>query len=339
LGDDQLLAWTGTDLLDGGDGADWLYGQDGNDELIGGIGADLLRGGAQDDLMTGGDGADRIYGETGDDRLRGGSGADILRGGDGNDSLFGGELAGGDTLFGEAGGDRFLLQAGDFVVDASTLDATIRFVNETSNWSDLEIEVLDEAFGRLCDQTGNTRLLRDSLDPRDLGFYKYSDLGGAAGINSLSTSGFQQFNPLTGQWEWVYSYEREIQILDWDETSSWYNAQFQLVALHEIGHNWDSQWELATVSAQVGQLWDGFLSASGWRSTDPNDNVNYTQSLNGQWWYSTSVSFAENYGRTSPNEDMSTMWEYFFDPNADISQAAALQSKLDILNSFFTAMS
>ena len=338
-GIDQLFGWTGVDRLDGGDGDDWLYGQEGNDELIGGIGNDLLRGGSQDDLLSGGNGADRIYGEAGVDLLRGGSGVDILRGGDGNDSLFGGELGDADTLYGEAGSDRFLTQSGDFAADATTADATLRFVNVTSNWNDLEIEVLDVAFARLCDQTGNTRLLHDSLDTRDLGFYKYSDLGGAAGINTLSTSGFQQFNPQTGQWEWVYTYEREIHILDWNENSTWYNDQFQLVVLHEIGHNWDSQLELATVSAQVGQLWDSFLGVSGWRSTNPYDNVNYTQSLNGQWWYSSSASFAENYGRTSPQEDLSTMWEYFFDPNADASQASVLQSKLDILNSFFSAMS
>ncbi|MFN9877143.1 MAG: calcium-binding protein, partial [Planctomycetota bacterium] len=137
------------------------------------------------DTLYGDAGDDRLFGESGDDLLRAGSGVDLLRGGDGSDSLLGGDTDNGDTLYGDAGADRFLKQGTDLVVDKAAADAIIRFENVTSSWTDREIEVIDEGLALLVAETGNNALLRDSLDPRDLGFYKYATLDGAAALFSL----------------------------------------------------------------------------------------------------------------------------------------------------------
>ncbi len=335
-GNDRVYGYFGNDILRGGVGHDQIYGSDGDDQLFGGDGDDILRSGNGQDQLYGENGNDRLYGEADDDVLRGGQGNDILRGGSGHDSLMAGDANSNDTLYGEVGSDRFLVQTGDYISDFGGDDATLRFENRTSVWNDREIEVLDGAFSQLFETTGNNRLLRDSLDPNPLTFFKYSDLNGAAGINSLSTSGTQSW--VNGQWQWTYTYTREIRLLDWNENSSWYNDQFQSVTLHEIGHNWDSLLEMSQVSSQASQLWQTFLNLSGWRDTNPNSNV-YTQSHDGNWWYLDGATFAESYGQTNPYEDWATIWEYYFNPGNDASLTADLQPKLDQMQALFDAMS
>ncbi len=338
-GADELYAWLGDDLLEGGDGDDNLYAHNGNDTCRGGLGADLIRGGIGDDSLYGEADDDRLYGENGNDLIRGGTGVDLLRGGNDNDSLHGGDSGTGDTLYGDAGNDRFLRQGSDTVVDKAVEDAIIRFENATSTWTDREIEVIDEGLALLVAQTANNALLRDSLDPQDLGFFKYANLEGAAAWNQLAIYEQQEWNYITGQWETTgYTYEREIHFADWDESSSWYNSQYSLVAVHELGHNWDSEEELATISANASQLWGNFLAISDWRDVNPNSPAGFTQSLDTNHWFANSSSFAENYGQTNPREDFATIWEYFFNSDADPALATALQPKLSVLNSLFALL-
>lgn len=338
-GADIMHGWWGDDLLDGGEGDDSLFAHNGNDQCWGGLGSDLLRGGAGDDSLFGDGGNDRIFGENGNDLLRGGAGVDTLRGGNNNDSLHGGESATADNLYGEAGFDRFLTQAGDGVIDKAAEDAIVRFEDVTSQWTDLEIGVIDEGLAMLVAQTGNNALLRDSLDPLDLGFFKYEDLDGAAALNQLAIYEQQELNPATGQWETVgYDYERELHFADWDESSSWYNSQYALVAVHEIGHNWDSELELETISAGAGQLWNEFIGISDWRDENPNLPDSFTQSLAGNHWYLSSAVFAEDYGKTNPREDFATAWEYYFNPGADPGIAGGLTPKLAILTNLFSRL-
>ncbi|MEY3226093.1 MAG: Bifunctional hemolysin/adenylate cyclase precursor [Planctomycetota bacterium] len=338
-GADELYAWTGDDTLEGGDGDDNLYAHNGNDICRGGSGADLIRGGIGDDSIYGEADDDRLYGENGNDVIRGGGGVDLLRGGNDSDSLHGGEFGTGDTLYGDAGFDRFLRQGSDTIADQAAEDAIIRFENATSNWSDREIEVIDEGLAMLVAQTGNNALLRDSLDPQDLGFFKYAELEGAAAWNQLAIYEEQEWNYITGQWETTgYTYEREIHFADWDELSSWYNSQYSLVAVHELAHNWDSEQELETISPGAGQLWNSFIAVSDWREVNPNQPGNFLQSLDGNHWYASSSSFAEEYGQTNPREDFATIWEYFFNPNADAGLASSLQPKTNVLNSLFSML-
>lgn len=101
----NALAWSGNDVIVGGDSRDTLKGYDGRDTLLGGNGSDTLIGDAGNDRIVGGSGADDIFGGTGSDRLFGGAGADVIVGGAGNDVIGGG--AGSDSVSGGAGADTF----------------------------------------------------------------------------------------------------------------------------------------------------------------------------------------------------------------------------------------
>ena len=328
-GSDTMLGYLGNDTIDGGDGSDFLYDQSGDDTIVGGDGDDVATGEDGDDRISGDAGNDLIYGFADDDWLRGGSGNDWMLGGDGDDAMFGG--SGVDTMFGQADDDRFLTRSGDSVRDQSVDDAIVMFEDQTSNWTDAEIEVLDLGFEQLHDRTQNTALLRDPLTTNPLTFYKYSSLGGAAGINYLSWSTSCNFSGCTT------TYHREIRIADWDETNSFYNYAYQYVGIHELAHNWDSDLEFTSAASTLAGLWNQFLAISDWQQSNPGSG--YSQSLDGNWWYLSSASFAENYGRTNPNEDMATSWEYYFtdyqDPNLNHSN---LQSKMDILDQVFNAL-
>ncbi|MGR3505141.1 MAG: Hint domain-containing protein [Paracoccaceae bacterium] len=101
----------GDDTLAGGDGNDDIYGESGDDQLFGGTGDDVLYGGNGNDTIIGGAGADLIYGDAGNDLISVGSG-DTVFGGAGNDSFVLDETAlggGGITIDGgetdEPGGD------------------------------------------------------------------------------------------------------------------------------------------------------------------------------------------------------------------------------------------
>lgn len=349
-GDDRLFGESGDDDLTGGDGADYLHGGDDNDTISAGLGDDTASGGYGDDTILGDAGDDLVFGYFGDDRIEGGDGVDTLFGDDGNDllygdggvdelhggngrdGLYGGGLSSADSLFGEGGADRLLVQNGDSIQDLTAADAELVFVDQTSVWTDKEIQVMDEGFVQLHDRTQNTALLRDSLGSDPLTFYKYSYLNGAAGINSLQWSSWTECDQSGCQT--YYDYDREIQIVDWDESSTWYNNQFAQVVIHEIAHNWDSVMEITEVLPQS-TSWDQFIAISDWRATNPGSG--FTQSLDGQWWYDSSADFAENYGRTNPNEDMATVFEYYFGSGLT-SPNSGLQLKLDVLDSLFDTL-
>lgn len=145
---DVLNGGGGNDVLDGGAGGDSMAGGVGNDRYyveagdsvteLDGEGVDIvfartnfvLTGGAYVDLLaavdassslaiqlTGNELGNSIQGNAGGNRLLGEGGNDNLRGLDGNDTLDGG--AGIDSLNGGNGGDRYYVDQGDVVVEAS----------------------------------------------------------------------------------------------------------------------------------------------------------------------------------------------------------------------------
>ncbi len=331
-GEDVVRGHTGNDLLYGGDDNDFIDGDDGNDVLYGDGGNDKVIGDLGDDELHGGDGVDKMFGNDGNDVIRGDAGVDTIDGGAGNDSIAGGTGAN-DNLTGGSGLDRFLTTAGDVLTDQHAIDdARLIFQNETSNWNDTEIGVLDDAFQQLFDETGSNRLLRDSVASGDLTLYKYADLGGSAGINYLSYSYIQ--NP-DGSITYT-DFDREIHILDWNESNASTNVSFQAVVQHEIGHNWDSELELTQAMPSLAGEWADYMSLSGWVDTDPGSG-SYTLSGDGNWWYLNTASFADSYGRTNPHEDISTIWELHF--SGDTTTDPGLLSKLSLLDDIFTALS
>lgn len=334
-GNDTILAWIGNDTLEGNAGNDELYAGDGHDNVDGGSGDDFIGGEAGNDVLRGGTGNDSVYGQDGNDTLYGGEGVDLLVGNDGDDALFGGGFASGDTLVGNAGQDRFLVQANndatfsnrDSVSDAGAEDAVLKFINHDSNWTDAEIEVIDVGLQQLFDVTGNNRLLQDSLPSGDLRLFKYTvaSLNGFGGLNRLSISTRTEF--VNGVPMTTNTYNREIRIADWDETSEFFNNQFRSITLHELGHNWDSEAELA-IGANLPGLWDTWLGVSGW-----------TQSGSGSWSHSDSdAAFAEDYGQTNPFEDFATTWELYFSGDAGQVTNSNLQTKLGLLDQVFAAI-
>jgi Ca2+-binding RTX toxin-like protein len=147
-GDDLLFGGIGNDVLDGGAGRDRLTGGTGNDNYYvdaadsvveaAGEGTDgvfartsyALAAGASIELLatadanattridlTGNELANTIQGNAGDNYLRGGGGDDSLQGFAGNDTLDGG--TGVDVLDGGAGNDRYLVDAGDTIVEGA----------------------------------------------------------------------------------------------------------------------------------------------------------------------------------------------------------------------------
>ena len=333
---DHLISWEGNDTLEGNDGDDSLYAGPGNDVADGGAGNDLIGGDTGNDTLRGGSGDDSVYGQDGNDLVYGGAGVDTVVGNDGDDSLFGGGHGSNDSLVGNAGKDRFLVQANndsgythrDSVQDAADEDAILNFINYDNSWTDAEIEVMDTGFQQLFDATGNNRLLKDSVPSGDLKLFKYAEnsLGNAAGINYLQYSYRTEW--VNGQWVTTYTYNREIRMADWDETSDWYNNQFRSVVIHELAHNWDGQMELDAATSLT-NLWNQWLNTSGW-----------TESGSGNWTYTApSAAFAEAYGQTNPYEDFATVWELYFSGNADSVTNSTLQSKLDMVDSLFAALS
>ncbi len=316
-GQDTIWAGTGNDNLYGGLDADYLYGETGLDRLFGAGGADLLFGGTGSDFLDGGDGNDRLYGETD---------ADELFGGDGNDGLFGG-IGGGDQITGNEGSDRFLIWTGDTMVDRNDLEAQIEFRNETSSWNEYEIQIVDDGLHWLMERANTSLVVRDSLDTDPVVYSKWSNLGGAIGINSLTT----YFNSLEG-----FTYDREIQFLEWNENSSFYNEQVVLTTIHEVGHSWDSDTEInAVLAGGVGQLWTNFTTISQWTDTNPNSSQ-FQQSHDGEWWYNSNSDFAYNYGRTNPYEDWATMWEAVYEAEHGTNHSA-IANKIDIFDQLMAA--
>ena len=220
-GDDVLR--NDTDIasqINGGSGNDHLFGGTADDKLIGGHGQDVLDGGTGNDYLLGGGGRDYLYGGSGNDRLEGGKGDDYLAGGDGADKLFGGEgndgLNGGyqsggpfDATYGGEGDDRFYGRDFNYDVAAKTRmfedvrdmaenDVSVVFADtsghrnsydntrDPSSWTDLEIATADEAFRLLQSRTGNTMLLKDSVDERRLTFVKAKNLDAGPIFTSIA---------------------------------------------------------------------------------------------------------------------------------------------------------
>lgn len=100
---EQDLATGGNDVLSSLAGNDILYGGGGNDEIFPGAGDDYVNAGQGNDTVSAGAGNDRVFGNSGNDALYGDEGDDIISGGDGSDTLVG--RTGEDILIGGLGGD------------------------------------------------------------------------------------------------------------------------------------------------------------------------------------------------------------------------------------------
>ncbi|MEQ1825619.1 MAG: calcium-binding protein [Pirellula sp.] len=309
----------GNDVLNGGSNADTLWGQNGDDTLRGVAGDDFLYGGNNDDVLEGGTGVDTLYGQNGNDHLLGGLGDDVLYGGAGMDGLFGD--SGLDTYNGGTGGDRFLNDTSEghqYFADFNSDDVQIHFspapyksfdINGTltnwgaGQWSGQDILQMDKAFEVLARRTGNNVLLVD-VDGAELTYFRhsvYSDDNPNSSYAAYNHGGDMYFANS------VFSSEDNV---------------LRIVA-HEIAHNWDSAEEMdIRLPGQGDTIIGGFRSISGWvHSPLPGFVIDvYDVSLDDEWSYLSSATFARNYGKTNPSEDFSTVIEEYimdFDDRVD----------------------
>lgn len=311
----RMLAYGygGADVLNGGSGVDTLWGQNGEDTIRGGAGNDFLYGGNDGDVLEGHAGNDTIYGHDGNDHLFGGTGDDLMYGGAGMDGLFGD--GGLDTYNGGAGGDRFLndtLEGHQRYVDFGSQDVQVNFSPapyETrefhgittywgaGQWLPRDILQVDKALEVMARRTGNNVMLVD-VDGAELSFFRHSVYADDDGDPNRSFS--------------AYNSGGDLYFSDNVFTSD--DNVFRIV-VHEIGHNWDEADEVnVRLPGQGNSIIGGFRSISGWTlGTLMGDHFDgYDVSLDEEWSYLSSATFARNYGRTNPKEDFSTVMEAYF---------------------------
>ena len=297
FGNDSLSGNAGNDSLYGGAGNDTLRGNDGEDLLLGEADNDSLYGGNQNDKLDGGAGDDSLSGNDGNDYLCGGLGSDSLYGGGGNDGLFGGVDVGvADRLRGEGGDDRFLTRTIlDGYEDLADNDVRIRFNSGSSDWTEREVQNIDQAFAELQARTGSTRVLKDTIADGPLTFVKESSAVDYAGLNEYWE-----------EWDWDdvhMDHNRLIHIADWNEANNSDNAAYRGVAIHEIAHNWDSS--------------DEARHHPGGR-TYWSDFQNFHDASHEH------ADYARAYGETNIREDFATCWEVAMGYTARRADASAV---------------
>nr|AWM11114.1 hypothetical protein CIT39_14535 [Bradyrhizobium symbiodeficiens] len=111
-GDDNIVAFAGSDIAIGdagadaialGEDADFANGGAGRDVIFAGTGDDHVFAGADADIVYGDAGADRLFGDEGNDMITAGAGDDTVFGGAGNDLIIAEIGDGNDTYFGDEG--------------------------------------------------------------------------------------------------------------------------------------------------------------------------------------------------------------------------------------------
>ncbi len=316
-GNNLVFGGDGDDLIRGGDQNDNLFGQSGDDTIFGFGGADRVIGNDGADSLDGGLGNDILVGNDGDDRLFGGVGDDDLRGGDGADGLFGG-IGGSDRLFGDGGSDRFLIPDDDQIIGLESQDAEVEFRNTAfAQWTDAEINVIDDGLARLQSGVGNNRLAQDPLIDNPIVFVKERTL--PAGI-SLSQSNVVEvvtsvFNPVTGLPEDEIELERQYVFADWDENDLAANELRRLEIPRTVSIAWASSEALSAVSPALAEVFNRFTQFSAWRTT-PSGSF-FRVSEDGNFFYRSDAEFADDTGRINPTQDWASVWELFFTPVDD----------------------
>lgn len=297
-GDDVVVGGATKDQIRGGPGVDAIWGQKG---------FDVIHGDGETDYLDGGDGDDRIFGDGGDDWLYGQNNRDVLIGGIGNDHLYGGDgrdaliaLYDNDYLNGGGHSDRLLVDS-SVSMKTQSKDAVMVFSNGSAMWTEGDLEILDEGFRKLHSATNNTRLLKDT-NGGQLRFIKEQPNSSWFGLNTQS------------------GLTHKIQIVDWDESSTFYNEYAATAAIHEIGHNWDEASELRAVGIDA-TINTGFLSVS-WSNPQ----------------LQTVADFADQYGMASRNEDWATMCQAALGYYDRAGKSSKFYQKLNYVDQFFEAV-
>ena len=346
-GHDVLNAGSGDDVVEGGQGIDFLNGEEGDDELDGGDGIDLLLGGNGDDLLRGGAGNDELRGENGNDSLHGNAGDDELFGNAGIDGLYGGE--GDDVLSGGADSDRFIDRVRfvflgtfwqDDATDVDSEDVRIAisdgeseegkefaglsgtYTVEAGCWKDEDVERVDQGLAVLHEATGNKEILETSNGNR-IEFVRFGSVTEESG-DSGSVAGWNSGGGVIGLADGTFnSGARRV----------------MNVVIHEIAHNWDTEFDEARWHA-----------LSGWtESTTPlAAPMVMGHDASDEWWYDSSLNdavFVTDYAETNPNEDFAESFtSFFFDlvgmrTSDELVPIRDISGKFDFMEDLLTELS
>ncbi|MEC9094551.1 MAG: hypothetical protein VX438_17715, partial [Planctomycetota bacterium] len=284
-------------------------------------------------------GPDVIRGESGNDSMYGGSGLDKIWGGSGLDGMFGGIDNVRDRIYGQTDEDRYLFRENDFLGDRyPNNEAIVHFEDKDDQWTDIEVEAVDQTLRMFHFRLQNTDLIRDTISDEPIVFVKAKYLsGGDEGRNDLIVNRERYYSNKTLRWEERVSYERKIVMADWDETDDALNESRISLTTNLMAKNWDSITELTNADEESNQRWENFLSSSDWTDQYPSDPGSYQLSQDGLWWYGTGSSFAKPGGSLNPSEDWSTVWDYYFTVSPT-SFDFGLNQKLNQVDSLFDSM-
>ncbi len=138
-GDDIILFASLTTILgnleiQAGDGNDIVWSNAGNDLIVGGQGEDILHGGPGNDNMFGGTENDTVIGGSGDDKISGDAGNDFLFGGSGDDDYRFESGDGIDTILETSGFDQIVfgngISFGDLIITQNGDDLEINYAGK-----------------------------------------------------------------------------------------------------------------------------------------------------------------------------------------------------------------
>lgn len=338
---DEIFGGNGNDIIEGGAGADLISGQNGNDLIESGDGNDRVFGGADADLIRGGNGNDFIRGGAGADRIFGESGSDELFGDDGIDSLVGGAGAG-DLLRGGLSSDRYLTFDNDQILDFGFRDAQVSFRNGSGTWTNGELEIIDNGLRLLHVRTLNGSLLTDPIaDQLPIVFIKANTVPPSLrlGINELAVNTTTEFNPQTGQLEFVTVQERQITIPDFDENDALTVQRIRLEIPREIAISWASDEAIVSVIPNQDEYFSQFEQLSDWTSETPDNISLFTRSEDNSQFYRTSSNFVDDPLATfNSTEDFASVWQLVFSDESQADQnliplkSASVNFLLDLLS-------
>ena len=256
-------------------------------------------------FARGGIGQDALYGEPGNDSLFGG---------DGNDSLVGG-VGGEDRLAGNAGSDSLIANSQSDVLDFNAgTDALVDFVNGSSNWTNFEIQVINEGLIRLQEITGSSQVLSSTITTEPLTFIKELTIapqpGGRLATNEEVVIFESEFNPETQLIEGEAIIERQITFADWDETDEAENLARLNEVPREVAFLWAGPDPVVDLIPTQTDYWNSFLRISGWTQTRPDDISFFDVTPDGEWFFLQGAEFVSEAGQLGPEEDFATVWQF-----------------------------
>jgi hypothetical protein len=227
------------------------------------------------------------------------------------------------------------------VIDLSSRDARVNFRNQSSAWTNGEIEIIDNGLALLHMKTQNGRLLRDTISDLPVVFIKVNTLPISLrlGQNTLKTMTQSQVNPTTGQIEFVNISERQIRFADFDENNSQVAELHRLEVTREIAHSWTSDLEIAAALPLQDSYFTQFEAISSWVTETPDDVQFFTRSDdNTQWYRTTSVFVDDPLATFNSREDFASVWRLIFTPNSEVEQNQVIL-KSNLINNLFALLS